>query len=77
MCPPCTALLVKDDNGGEPRQTQLDEDQERAPLSDAVFVASRHFTELLNCGMLTKTSVRFLPQRREGNLLRVERSMCN
>ncbi|KAG0709956.1 hypothetical protein GWK47_023779 [Chionoecetes opilio] len=56
MCPPCTALLVKDDNGGEPRQIQLDEEQERVSLSDAVLVASRQFTEMLNRGKLTKPS---------------------
>ncbi|KAG0719137.1 hypothetical protein GWK47_051106 [Chionoecetes opilio] len=32
---------------------QLDKDQERAPLSDAVLVASRQFTEMLNRGKLT------------------------
>ncbi|KAG0727943.1 hypothetical protein GWK47_033558 [Chionoecetes opilio] len=56
MCPPCTALLVKDDNGGEPRQIQLDEEQERVSLSDAVLVASRQFKEMLNRGKLTKPS---------------------
>ncbi|KAG0703184.1 hypothetical protein GWK47_024922 [Chionoecetes opilio] len=35
---------------------QLDEDQERASLSEAVLVASRQFTEMLNCGKLTKPS---------------------
>ncbi|KAG0715127.1 hypothetical protein GWK47_012673 [Chionoecetes opilio] len=56
MCPPCTALLVKDDNGGELRQIQLDEEQERVSLSDAVLVASRQFTKMLNRGKLTKPS---------------------
>ncbi|KAG0729826.1 hypothetical protein GWK47_029541 [Chionoecetes opilio] len=49
-------MLVKDDNGGEPRQIQLDEEQERVSLSDAVLVASRQFTEMLNRGKLTKPS---------------------
>ncbi|KAG0725727.1 hypothetical protein GWK47_038061 [Chionoecetes opilio] len=35
---------------------QLNEDQERAPFRDAVLVASRHFTEMLNRGKLTKPS---------------------
>ncbi|KAG0712976.1 hypothetical protein GWK47_001942 [Chionoecetes opilio] len=56
MCPPCTALLVKDDNGGESRQIQLDEEQERVSLSDAVLVAWRQFTEMHNRGKLTKPS---------------------
>ncbi|KAG0716829.1 hypothetical protein GWK47_008723 [Chionoecetes opilio] len=57
MCPQCTALLVNNDNGDEPLQIQLDEDQEHASLSDAVPVASRQFAEMMvNRGKLTKPS---------------------
>ncbi|KAG0714791.1 hypothetical protein GWK47_013447 [Chionoecetes opilio] len=55
MCPTCRAK-VKDNNGGNPRQIQLDEEQERASLNDAVLVASRQFTEMLNRGKLTRYS---------------------
>ncbi|KAG0725573.1 hypothetical protein GWK47_038394 [Chionoecetes opilio] len=65
MCPQCTALLVKDDNGGEPRQIHHNKDQARAPLSDAVLVTSRQFTEMLNRGKLTKPSDCYLNVVRE------------
>ncbi|KAG0724678.1 hypothetical protein GWK47_040094 [Chionoecetes opilio] len=46
MCPPCTGLLVKDDNGGEPRQRR----------SACRIDISYLFIEMLSRGKLTKPS---------------------